>query len=80
MITIQVSGPRGEGNTISAMRIVSWFRSFGFEVEYRGHTELQTACIEDLLRNDHTVFDRATEPRQFLVLDVGAEELADEDD
>ncbi len=80
MITITVNGPRGEGSTITSMRVTTWLRALGFEVEYRGHTELQTACIEDLLRNDRTVFDRATEPRQFLVLDTGSEELADEDD
>ncbi len=71
MITITVNGPRAEGSTTTAMRITQMLRSLGFEAEYRGPDAARTACIEELLRDDRRVFDRATEPRQFLVLDVG---------
>ena len=78
-ITIAVSGPRGTGKTITAMRIVVLLRSLGFDTRYQGATKQVTRVIEELIRDDPTVFDAATEPREFLVLDT-TDELADEDD
>ena len=79
LITISVSGPRGMGSTITGMRITALLRSLGFEAEYRGLTEWHTAAIEAQLRDNPAVFDQATEPRRFLILDT-ADQLAGEDD
>jgi hypothetical protein len=67
VITIRVDGPRGEGKTTTAARIVAYLRSLGLEVHYRGSSERQEDLIEDIIRCGGQL--RMDEPRQFEVID-----------
>lgn len=72
MITIDVSGPRGEGKTVTAMRIVKLLRGLGFEVEYEGDTARHKSIIEGMMADGAAtdLFAGSTLPREFLVRDV----------
>lgn len=65
MITVTVTGSRGEGSTTTAMRIVAYLRSLGFEAGYRSAFKWNW---EEFLR--HPIV--GADPRSFMVCDEGA--------
>jgi len=70
MITIDISGPRGEGKTTTALRIVQLLRDLGFDVEYVTDTALHHKVIEGMLADGTDLFSHALLPRSFQRRDV----------
>ncbi|HZZ80999.1 MAG TPA: hypothetical protein VFE62_21030 [Gemmataceae bacterium] len=66
-VTIRVAGPRGEGNTVTAMRIMAMLRSLGLSARYEGH--MKAGDIEAILKDDPSLPWAGVEPREFLVVD-----------
>lgn len=70
MITITIEGDRGEGKTVTAVRIVRMLRSLGMDVRYKGVSEGREAKIEKLIRSRPDADELGTDHREFVVRDL----------
>lgn len=70
MITITVTGGRGEGKTLTALRVVEMLRGLGFKAEYHGATEYTTRLLRGLTPvQREELFTESIDPREFQVID-----------
>lgn len=70
MIVITVEGDRGQGKTVTALRIVRDLRKLGMEVRYEGHSAAAVEELERLLEDGPDWLDIGLVPREFVVVDT----------
>jgi len=68
MLRVTVTGGRGEGKTVTAIRIARFLRLFGFQVSYRARTKGHTATINRII--DRGLPIAGIDTKEIEVIDI----------